>query len=287
MTGYGTALVESKEVTVKVEIKSLNSKFLDLKTRLPGKYAEREIELQNIIEKYLNRGKIDMVMQVKNNDLSQLKKEINKDLFKAYFNEVKQLSSELGFNPDALAQSIMGLPDVFNNGLGENKITDSEWETITSTVELACKEVNTYRLKEGNELAKELLFNIKSIESNYSEVQNLKDKRSESISTRLQAKLEEINNGEYDKNRFEQEIIYYLEKLDITEELDRLRTHLNYFRDSITEEENGRKLNFVSQEIGREINTIGSKANDSTIQKLVVQMKSDLEKVKQQLANIL
>ncbi|MBT4728973.1 MAG: YicC family protein [Bacteroidetes bacterium] len=287
MTGYGSSIFESPELSVKVEIKTLNSKMFDLKIRIPSKYNEKEIVLNKLIEKELCRGKIDATINIKNADIDGNKKLFNAALFKAYYMDVKSVASDLDEKNEQIFSTVLNLPDVFTTDISDGSIDEKEWEQIYQTTKKAIENVNKFRTTEGVKLSEELLLNLKSIEDKCQQIDGLKDNRTEAINKRLQAKLAEALNGDYDKNRFEQEIIYFLEKLDITEEIDRLHTHISYFRDVFNENENGRKLNFISQEIGREINTIGSKANDSQIQQIVVQMKNDLEKIKQQLANIL
>lgn len=287
MTGYGSSIFESPELSVKVEIKSLNSKLFDFKIRIPAKYLEKEIELTKLAESQLCRGKIDANIHIKSNDIEGNKKLFNAELFKAYYHDVKAVSSELNDDNEGIFNTLLNLPDLFTNDVSDNKIDKDEWKIIHETVESAIAKVNKSRTNEGAKLAKELLSNLKSIEKKCKEVDGLRDNRTEMITKRLQTKLQEALNGDFDKNRFEQEILYFLEKLDISEEIDRLYTHISFFREVFNENENGKKLSFISQEIGREINTIGSKANDSQIQQLVVQMKNDLEKIKQQLANIL
>jgi uncharacterized protein (TIGR00255 family) len=287
MTGYGSSVLETAELQARVELKSINSKSLDLKMRIPLKYTEKENDIQSFIEKKLDRGKIDLSITVKFSDIKKNKRNINEQLFKAYYEEINSLAEIYHIPKNDILRSILTLPDIISSSQETNEIEDWEWKMIRDALMAASEELNNSREKEGQKLAREILVYIESIEKLNNIIDAQKDNRIIKIREKIDQRLQAIEDLTIDKERFEQELIYYLEKLDITEEIERLRTHLAFFRKTMDEENSGRKLNFISQEMGREINTIGSKANNAEIQKMVVEMKNELEKVKQQLANIL
>ncbi len=287
MTGFGksTAEVPGKKVTV--EVRSLNSKQLDLNLRLPYLYKEKELELRAEISKQIERGKIDLTVFTEATQDS-LPVAINKTLAKTYYKELKALSTELGESDQNLLAMVVKMPDVMKAEREVVELDENEWKQIKATVDKAIDAFQKFRDDEGKTLAKEFTTRIGLIDSLLAEVIKMDASRVENIRTRIKNSIAEaIEKEKIDQNRFEQELVYYIEKLDITEEKLRLKTHIDYFMNTMKEPGSGRKLGFISQEIGREINTIGSKANDATVQKLVVQMKDELEKIKEQLLNVL
>ena len=286
MTGFGNATVEYKEKTISVEIKSVNSKFFDLMLKLPTLYREKEMELRTELSRSIERGKVEVLFTYESQEITK-KASINKPLVKAYFEELKKLDSELkNITPNYL-QLILPLPDVL---ISERLVLSAEeWKAASNALSLALKNFRDFRNSEGKALEKDLTKNIASIIKGVLELENFENDRIAGIRKRLQVSLEEfIQANNIDRNRLEQELIFYLEKFDISEEKVRLRTHCDYFLETMKEDASGgKKLAFISQEIGREINTIGSKANDAMMQKVVVIMKDDLEKIKEQVLNIL
>ena len=288
MTGFGKASGKIDERTVNVEIKSLNSqKGLDLNIKFPSKYREYEYALRNKTSLVLQRGKIDIFITLENNTAgSELS--LNRELIKSYFAEFKSLANEMGVSTENLLPTILKMPDV----IGEShEVTDeNELKQIEAILAKAINEVDSFRVNEGKSLETELNLRISNIEELSGSLVTEDKRRVTEIRARLKNNLESfIPKDKIDQNRFEQEVIYYIEKLDITEELTRLKSHCSYFKSIIDDKEElkGRKLNFITQEIGREINTVGSKANDAVMQKIVVNMKDELEKIKEQTNNIL
>lgn len=285
MTGFGKATAESGDKTITVEIRALNSKGADISLRLSSGLRNYELELRNELSKQLERGKIDLSIFVESNK-TETPVEINMELAKAYHLQLKKLAGELNEQmPDSI-QHILKFPDVMK---GERKETDEhEWKLITGCLNEAIKQLNAFRDTEGRSLQKDFEDRLKKIGTYLEEIKKLDLHRITSIKDRIRNNLTDvIGKDKIDENRFEQELIYYIEKLDINEEKVRLQTHLDYFMDTCKENSPGRKLNFISQEIGREINTIGSKANDAPMQKFVVLMKDELEKIKEQANNVL
>jgi uncharacterized protein (TIGR00255 family) len=283
MTGFGKAVLELPGKKITVEVRSLNSKQLDLNLRVPSLYREKEAELRSEISKTVERGKVDLgIYSESTGEASAVS--VNMPLAKNYYNELRSLAKELDEKNDHLLSIVVKMPDVFRNERQE--LDEKEWKGVMKTVSKALAAFNGFRSDEGKTLKKELLGRIDVITALLEEVKKLDEKRIPAVRERLQKSVDELKE-KVDQNRFEQELIYYIEKFDITEEKVRLLTHCEYFRKTIEEASSGRKLGFITQEIGREINTIGSKANDAGIQKLVVQMKDELEKVKEQLLNVL
>ncbi len=286
MTGYGAAsgLVAGNKVTI--EIRSLNSKFFELNLRMPSTFREREHDIRSEISKSAERGKIDVAINFENNELAR-KSTINKEIFKAYYDEMKQLSSELGLEESNWADTILKLPQVLNSDKSESN--EEQWKELAVIIEQAAARFNLFRCEEGAVLEKDLDERIASILRLLDEVAPFEKERVDNIRSRLNKNLNELHEAAGgDENRFEQELIFYIEKLDISEEKTRLLSHCNYFVETMkSKEANGKKLGFISQEIGREINTLGAKANDASIQRRVVEMKDELEKLKEQLANVL
>lgn len=286
MTGFGKAICELPNKKIAVEIRSLNSRQLDLNTRIPLQYREKEADMRAEIARSIERGKVDFVIYAESTDENSSAM-VNQTLFLAYYKEMQRLS-KLVNKPDEndLLQVVMRMPDVLKQDRQE--MDAQEWKSLQTTLRQAIEAFNTYRETEGSVLAKEFEQRIGLILNRLAEVQVLDPQRSISMRDRLQKALsEQVGSDKIDQNRFEQELVFYLEKLDITEEKLRLKTHCDYFLQTMKESSSGRKLGFIAQEIGREINTIGSKANDAGIQKLVVQMKDELEKIKEQLLNVL
>ncbi len=287
MTGFGKAIGEIPGKKVTVEIRSLNSKQLDLNLRLPYLYKEKELELRSDISKQIERGKVDITVFTEST-LDVLPVSINKLLAKNYYKELKTLSKELEEGDQNLLALVLKMPDVMKAEREIVELDETEWKQVRTTVDKAIEAFQKFRSDEGNTLANEFVNRIALIDNLLSEVIKMDAPRVENIRTRIKNNLAEaIEKEKIDQNRFEQELIYYIEKLDITEEKLRLKTHIDYFIITMKEPGSGRKLGFITQEIGREINTIGSKANDAIVQKLVVQMKDELEKIKEQLLNVL
>ncbi|MCX6296814.1 MAG: YicC family protein [Bacteroidetes bacterium] len=287
MTGFGKAIGEIPGKKVTVEIRSLNSKQLDLNLRLPYLYKEKELELRSDISKQLERGKVDVTVFTEST-LDVLPVSINKLLAKNYYKELKSLAKELEEGDQNLLALVLKMPDVMKAEREIVELDETEWKQVRTTVDKAIEAFQKFRNDEGNTLANEFVNRIGLIDNLLSEVIKMDAPRVENIRTRIKNNLAEaIDKEKIDQNRFEQELIYYIEKLDITEEKLRLKTHIDYFVITMKEPGSGRKLGFITQEIGREINTIGSKANDANVQKLVVQMKDELEKIKEQLLNVL
>ncbi len=286
MTGYGKAERICHGKTITVEIKTLNSKQLDLSIKLPSELKIYEFDYRNIMAAALQRGKIDAVITVTNAE-SEQNVNIHKDVISSYLKQIKEISEEFNIRPTSdLAMLIFRMPGIFAT---PEQQYDEEFENnIKSALSESLKQVDTFRINEGDILKKDLINRIHLILEYLDQVIPFEAKRHENIRQKLTKNISDIiDDNQYDKNRFEQELIYYLEKLDITEEKVRLKKHCDYFIESIDEDSAGKKLGFISQEIGREINTLGSKANDAEIQRLVVMMKDELEKIKEQLFNIL
>lgn len=287
MTGYGKSVSEIPGKKLTVEIRSLNSKQLDLNIRMPYVYKEKELELRGDLSKQIERGKIDLSIYTEST-AETLPVSLNKELAKTYYKELSSLAAELNDKSSDLLGHTLKMPEVMKAEREVVELDEAEWKLVKAGVDKAIEAFQKFRDDEGNTLLKEFNSRISIIEKLLSEVLLLDGARVENIKARIKNNIAEvIDVNKIDQNRFEQEIIYYIEKLDITEEKLRLKTHLDYFISTMNEPASGRKLGFISQEIGREINTIGSKANDAGIQKLVVQMKDELEKVKEQMLNVL
>ena len=287
MTGYGKAECELKDRKITVEIKSLNSKNLDVYAKVPGIYREKELEIRNNISKTLLRGKVEVVLYYELSDDNK-GTTINQGVVKNYFNQLKEIARDLNIETtEQLLQMAIRLPDTLN--VEREEINESDWVTISNTIKEAIKQVDEFRIQEGRYLQDDIEQRINKINELKEKITPYELNRTEKIRTKLNESINSLNTEqEIDKNRFEQELIYYLEKLDITEEKVRLTNHCNYFLEMLNDNEsNGKKLGFIAQEIGREINTMGSKANDSEMQKFVVLMKDELEKIKEQMLNIL
>ena len=287
MTGYGKAIAELPQKKITIEIKSLNSKQLDLNTKLPWLYKEKEPEIRNLISQRLDRGKIDFSIYCDMLD-DEVVTVINKSAVRNYYNQFKEIAEELKINlDDQIFTAIMKLPDTLKTEKPE--MPAAEWEIVRNQIIESISMIDLYRIEEGNSIMTDLKKCIGKILSLLETIKTFEAGRITKIREKLMTLLEEnMGTDKVDQNRFEQEIIFYLEKYDINEEKVRLKTHCDYFIESInTPSPNGKILNFIAQEIGREINTIGSKANDASIQKLVVMMKDELEKIKEQTLNVL
>lgn len=285
MTGFGKANCELKDKVITVEMRSLNSKQLDLSTRISPLYREKEHEIRAELSKQIERGKADVAIYVEYTSDAKTSR-IDKALAKNYYKELKELCTELGDSPNELLSTIMKMPDVLKPD--KQEVDEAEWNMLMSTIKKACAIFTSFRTREGETLTNDLTVRVKKILTGLLNIEEQDKKRIEQIKSKIRNNISDIiPPDKIDENRFEQELIYYMEKIDITEEKVRLKTHCEYFLNTIKEESSGRKLGFISQEIGREINTIGSKANDAGIQKIVVEMKDELEKVKEQLLNIL
>ena len=284
MTGYGIAKFQDEERVVSVEVRSLNSKFLDLNLRLPKMLNEKEPEIRKMITDQLIRGKVSAVIEY--STLAPGGHTYNKVLFKHHYNELQELASEVNASSDELFRIALSSPDIMNNQ--DENISEDDWKQIVDLLQESLRKCNDFRKNEGSALEVKLIEYINNIQDNLNEVVRLEPERTQSLKSRLKDKMDEISSSaHFDANRFEQEMIYYLEKLDIQEEIVRLNKHLDHFKEVLAEKDSqGKKMGFISQEIGREINTIGSKANDAQIQKLVVGMKDELEKIKEQSLNI-
>ena len=286
MTGYGIAEQTYLSKKITVEIKTLNSKQLDLQIKLPNELRAAELDFRNQIGAKMLRGKIDVVINIADTDLTQTY-HIDQDVVKAYKEQIEAVSIQLGIAPaDDMASILFRMPGIFN--VPVENYDEAFVNKVSETLDQALNIVDGFRIQEGQTLKKDLLHRVELILSLLEQVEPYEKNRHEVIKQRLTKNLAELTTaGQYDENRFEQELIYYLEKLDITEEKVRLRQHCNYFNESCDEDQAGKKLGFITQEMGREINTLGSKANEVNIQKLVVMMKDELEKIKEQGCNIL
>ncbi len=288
MTGFGKTTVKTGTKKVVIEIKSLNSKQLDLNLRLPNLYKEKEMEIRAMVKEALDRGKVDMSVSIDNMETDK-NVTINKEVVMQYFRQMLELSESLGIEPNRseLLQTVMRFPDTMQ--VATEELDEAEWQVLQEGIARALEEINRFRIQEGKALIADINHRIELIQQLADCVPAFEARRVETIRQRLQERiLEWTDVKNIDENRLEQEIIYYLEKLDITEEKVRLANHCRYFLETVDKEEApGRKLGFIAQEIGREINTMGSKANDHEIQKLVVKMKDELEKVKEQSLNVL
>lgn len=287
MTGFGKAEFEINNKKFTIEIKSLNSKQIDINTRIPAIYREKDIEIRKELSDKLERGKVDFNIYVESlGDESNSK--INEPILKSYYKQLNKISADLNLPTDpSILQAALRLPDVVKTEY--QTLDEEEWEIILKNIKNAIADIDKFRVQEGNALEIDIVRNIEFIQSLLTQVEPFEEQRIELLRNRLTENLEKLAlNGNVDKNRFEQELIFYLEKLDINEEKVRLANHCAYFLETIEEPfPTGKKLGFISQELGREINTIGSKANNTEIQRIVVQMKDYLERIKEQLLNVL
>ncbi|AXO80560.1 YicC family protein [Olleya aquimaris] len=282
MTGYGKSVLQLPTKKITIELKSLNSKNLDLNARMPSIYREKELDLRKLIAKQLVRGKVDFSIYVETT-ADDTSTQINAPVVKQYMEQLKAVYND--GNQMELLKMAVRFPDALNTVREE--IDDTEWTQIEAEIKTALNHLSDYRLNEGKVLEQDFKYRIKNIADLLEQVIVMDPERIDGVRERLRKGVEELRE-KYDDNRFEQELVYYIEKFDITEEKVRLNNHLNYFNESINSpDSNGKKLGFIAQEIGREINTIGSKSNYAPMQQLVVQMKDELEKIKEQLLNAL
>ena len=287
MTGYGKAVVAFKEKKINVEVKSLNSKQLDLNTRIAPLYREKEMEIRQMVAEAVIRGKVDMSVWIEK-DTAVDATPINAALVENYFQQMKSISDKTGIPmPEDCFYTLLRMPDVLTKT--ETEILDEEeWLVVREAVKEALKNLVDFRTQEGAALQKKFAEKIDNIACLLAEIEPFEKSRVERIKVRIIDGLQQIPGVEYDKNRLEQELIYYIEKLDISEEKQRLANHLKYFRDTMNEPAGqGKKLGFIAQEMGREINTTGSKSNQAEMQNIVVKMKDELEQIKEQVLNAL
>ncbi|NJO88355.1 MAG: YicC family protein [Chloroflexia bacterium] len=288
MTGFGKASADYENKKITIEVKSLNSKQSDINIRMPLQYKEKELALRNELIQKLDRGKIDLSVWLEGGE-SDKTIQFNENLIKEYYTQLEKVSKIINqpIENEQVMQIIMRMPDVLKTE--QKELDEKEWEVILNTTKEAIEQLDIFRVQEGEMLEKDFTKRIERIIGFLNLIKPYEKERIDKVRERINQNLKEfIENQDVDKNRFEQEIIFYLEKFDITEEKVRLRNHTAYFLETMKKEDMpGKKLGFITQEIGREINTIGSKANHAEIQKLVVQMKDELEKIKEQLLNIL
>ncbi len=287
MTGFGLAVTDRENVKISVEIKSLNAKFLELNLKLPRAYSDKEHFIRNSCNREIERGKVALTISIDRNGDTQKAAAINATLLSGYYLQLQAISDSLQAKGANLFQAALNMPEVIS--YAEEEANEEEWGLLELTLQEALAAFNRFRKDEGAVLKADLELRIKNILSYFAKVEELAPLRIPQIRTRLFQYLEEVSGKvNVDQNRFEQELIYYIDKLDITEEQTRLKSHCDYFIETLQQKDaNGKKLGFISQEIGREINTMGAKANDAQIQQLVVGMKEELEKIKEQLLNVL
>jgi uncharacterized protein (TIGR00255 family) len=285
MTGYGKAELNLKNANFTIEVRSLNSKQIDANVKMSSIYRDKEIGLRKLLSEKLQRGKIELSIWRESSE-SSAKYTLNTELIKEYFSQIKEVTSSLSINSSDIMPSLLKMPEVLVKG--EEKAEDNEWEEIAKGIDIAIGNILQFRLDEGEKLETDITARINKLSTLLIDISPFAKGRIEKVKKSLADKLAEIDTKNIDENRFEQELIYYLEKQDITEEQVRLEVHLSYFIETMkADAPNGKKLGFIGQEIGREINTIGSKSSDAEMQKIVVQMKDELEKIKEQLLNIL
>ena len=288
MTGFGSSRIETKQFSASVEVKSLNSKFFDAQIRLPKPYYDKDIEIGNLAADILVRGKVSIVAEFDLKENTEPGQSYNKELFTAYYASLKELADSVNACETDIFKMAIQQPDVITTNINTDT-SERIWPEFKSVIKKCLDECDRYRTDEGESLVPKINDSVILIDDLRTVIKKLDPQRIDRIRERINNNLSEvIGEDKMDHNRFEQELLYFIEKLDITEELNRLESHLNFFREVMAgSESSGKKLGFISQEIGREINTIGSKANNAEIQKLVVQMKDELEKIKEQLLNIL
>ena len=286
MTGFGRASGEVFGNVVTVEIRSLNSKFLELGLRLSSAFREKEMDLRMWLIKELERGKVDVNISVESNGDEQ-RATFNREVIKSYVKELRAIGKENKIAESDYLKTILSLPNVLN--ADRTSVDNETWKRVEKLIKAALQAFNSFRLQEGGMLEKEFSNRLKNIEKHLKSIEKLEPERMKALRARMHQSLSEINeNIQVDENRFEQEMIYFIEKLDVSEEKFRLRSHCNYFIQNLkSKDANGKKLGFIIQEIGREINTLGAKANHAGIQQHVVEMKDELEKMKEQIANVL
>ncbi len=285
MTGFGKTTCELENKKITIEIRSLNSKQLDLFSRIPNVYKEKEIELRNFISQKLERGKIEFGIYVENLG-KETTSQLNIPVIEGYYRQIVEVSQQLQMPlPSDWFATLLRLPDAMKNEMQE--LDEEEWEKIQSAFSDAINQLIAFRKQEGVSLQKVFKSKLSNIRTFLTEVEPHEKDRIEKVRNRIKESLSGLKEIDFDKNRFEQELIYYIEKLDINEEKQRLAHHLSYFEETMAENSPGKKLGFIAQEIGREINTLGSKSNNSEMQKIVVKMKDELEQIKEQVLNVL
>lgn len=285
MTGYGKATTNYNNKTISIEVKTLNSKQADINLKEPAIYRSKEINIRNQINNFLERGKIDCYISAEYiGEAPNLN--INSDLFISYYKQIENLAQKVDAPREDILRYVLQIPEVTKSGVED--ASDEEMSIVYNLLNEALKKTNDYRIIEGSSLEKDLIYRIKLISEKLIKIESFETARISIIKEKLLSKLKEFSCEPIDNNRFEQEIIYYLEKLDITEEKIRLKQHLDYFINTMNmPESQGKKLNFIAQEMGREINTLGSKSQEASMQKIVVEMKDELEKIKEQILNVL
>ena len=287
MTGFGRATGSYNDKTIVVELRSLNSKITDIKIRIPGEYRDRESEIRKLITDHAERGKVDLLIEIQNAD-GIAPVSLNHALFKGYHAALSQLADELGLDKSDMLPAIMRIPSVMGSQGGETE--EEEWSTLRAIISEALDNLRVFRQHEGKMLEADLRGRIQIIHDILLKVTPFEQERFVRMRERMRNNMEEVFGREnLDSNRFEQEVLYYLEKMDMSEEKARLTQHCNYFIEQVADSKisSGRTLGFITQEMGREINTLGAKAYDAEIQRFVVQMKDELEKIKEQIANVL
>lgn len=288
MTGYGKADVHYNGKKIHVEVKSLNSKSMDLSTRIAPLYREKEMELRQLLSKSLERGKVDFTLWVEKDETSAAGT-INAEVVANYVGQIRQVCKAQSLpEPENVWEVVLRMPEAVQVNTAE-ELTDEEWQVVLSAVNEAIAGLVAFRKQEGEALYKKFTEKVDNIERLLGEIEPYETGRVDKIRQRLLERLQELKGVDYDKNRLEQELIYYIEKLDISEEKQRLTNHLRYFRETMQESERGlgKKLGFIAQEMGREINTTGSKSNQAEMQNIVVKMKDELEQIKEQVLNVM
>jgi len=288
MTGYGKATAEFQGKKITAEIKSLNSKALDLSTRVSSIYREKEMEIRAMVTQSLERGKVEFNLWIEQQDQANACP-INGDLVAAYYRQMQEISAKYGIpEPDDYWHTIIRMPDVLSRNEAQQELSEEEWKVARGVVQSAVDQLVAFRRQEGEALQHKFEEKLDNIATLLASIDSYEKQRVEKIRGRIMEGLASIPDVEYDKNRLEQEMIYYIEKLDINEEKQRLSNHLQYFRQTMNEGHGqGKKLGFIAQEMGREINTTGSKSNQAEMQNIVVKMKDELEQIKEQVLNVL
>lgn len=285
MTGFGLAELDTEKFTVKVEIKSLNSKFLEMNLRMPRQWQHKELELRKELTKLIERGTAQVNLNISYKMVQDKVIPINQEVAAYYLAEIKKMAETTGWAPEQLFNNVFTIPNIIQ--ANEETPGDDDWKEIMKVVHLAYVEFDIFRCDEGNMLATELKKMCRLVSQKMDELTPFEEERINTVKERILKDLQALNQEQMDKNRFEQELIYYIEKLDISEEKTRLKQHCDYFLETIETASSGKKLNFIAQEMGREINTIGSKSNHHLMQRRVVEMKDELEKIKEQINNVL
>lgn len=284
MTGFGKASAEFKNRIIQVEVKSLNSKNCDINLKSASRYKAEDLKIRSLIKEVLDRGKIEMYIKVESIDNEQSVM-INQDLANKYYSSLKSMADQLGADTSDLFKMAIGMPEVISRE--KEDMEEEEIEVLFTVIKEAMADMMTFRLQEGEKLDKEIGGRVGNIVNLLEDVKDIDEERVEGVRERIKSHLAKADDIKVDENRFEQELIFYIEKLDITEEKVRLRAHCDYFHETMKTKFSGKKLGFISQEIGREINTLGSKSYHAGMQRIVVQMKDELEKIKEQVLNVL